>query len=314
MPHRPKPDRAFNRFKPFTRGEALRAGISDATLATGEFQQLLWGVHVAATVKATLEVRSRAALLIAPDGAVLTHHTAAALWDGVVPDSADLWVGVARSQRMLTEGVSVRRYTSPPPRTRRRGLPVTTPERTFVDLAAQLNLVDLVVLGDSLVKAAATTPEALVDAAGEFHGRGARLARRAASLVRSGVDSPMESRLRLLLVLAGLPEPVVDHRICSRNGAVIYRIDLSFPKLKIAIEYDGRHHIEREPQWRGDLARREQLEGDGWRFVVVLAQDVYSTPDRTLARVLAAVRERGGEAALRRREWVRYFPGRPSAA
>ena len=245
---------------------------------------------------------------------MLTDHTAAALWGGVVPDSPNIWVGVARSRRMLMEGVTVRRYTTPPPQTRRRGLPVTTPERTFLDLAAHLNLVELVVLGDSLVKVAVTTLDALVEAAGEFHGRGARLARRAAALVRSGVDSPMESRLRMLLVLAGLPEPTVDHRIYSESGSLVYRIDLSFPGLKIAIEYDGRHHIEREPQWRGDLARREQLEGDGWRFIVVVAQDVYSTPDRTLARVLAAVHDRGGEACVRRREWMRYFPGRASDA
>ena len=49
-----------------------------------------------------------------------------------------------------------------------------------------------------------------------MEGRGCRLARRAASLAREGVDSPQETRLRLLLVLAGLPEPRVN--VIIRGG------------------------------------------------------------------------------------------------
>ena len=52
--------------------------------------------------------------------------------------------------------------------------------------------------------------EGLRDAALAWHGRGAKLARRAARFVRDGVDSAMETRLRMLLVLAGLPAPEVN--------------------------------------------------------------------------------------------------------
>jgi len=69
-------------------------------------------------------------------------------------------------------------------------------------------LTELVTAGDSLVRRAGVEPDRLIEAASSARGvRGARLARQAAALVRRGVDSPMESRLRLLLVLAGLPEP-----------------------------------------------------------------------------------------------------------
>lgn len=90
---------------------------------------------------------------------------------------------------------------------------VTTVECTFLDLADSLDLVDLVVLCDSMVKLGLVTPQRLVEAAASFKGRSRALARRAASLVRAEVDSPMESRLRMLIVLAGLPEPVVNHKI-----------------------------------------------------------------------------------------------------
>ncbi|MGZ6675295.1 MAG: DUF559 domain-containing protein [Solirubrobacteraceae bacterium] len=120
----------------------------------------------------------------------------------------------------------------------------------------------------------------------------------------------METRARLLFVLAGLPEPIVNVAVRDENGRTVYRIDLSFPHLKLAIEYDGRHHIVREQQWRNDLARREELEGDGWRFVVLVAEDIFATPEKTLARLVTAFAERGHRVRIRREEWRRYFPGR----
>jgi very-short-patch-repair endonuclease len=123
----------------------------------------------------------------------------------------------------------------------------------------------------------------------------------------------METRARLLFVLAGLPEPIVNFAVRDETGRTVYRIDLSFPDLKLAIEYDGRHHIVRQQQWRKDLARREELEGDGWRFVVLVAEDIYATPEQTLARLVTAFAERGRRVRIRREEWRRYFPGRPAS-
>ena len=90
------------------------------------------------------------------------------------------------------------------------------------------NLVDLVVAGDSLVTAAALSPEDLVAAADEWTGRWCRLARRAARLVRTGVNSPMESRVRMLIVLAGLPEPTTNHILRYPNGDWRRRLDLCY--------------------------------------------------------------------------------------
>ena len=69
-----------------------------------------------------------------------------------------------------------------------------------------MNLVDLVVLGDAMLKARLTTVSALIEAIEAWHGSGTRLGLRAAKLMREGVDSPMETRVRLLIVLAGLPD------------------------------------------------------------------------------------------------------------
>jgi hypothetical protein len=184
---------------------------------------------------------------------------------------------------------------------------VTTAEDTFVDLARELGLVDLVVLGDSLVRRGRTTPEALAAAAAGMRGRHAAFARRAAGLVRAGVDSPMESRLRMLLVLAGLPEPVVNHIEYDEWGRWVRRYDLSWPALRLAVEYDGRQHAQSQRQWERDVERREELDTEGWRIVVVLAKGVHREPERTLDRVVGALRARGERARVTSDEWRLHF-------
>ena len=110
-------------------------------------------------------------------------------------------------------------------RTRRFATASECPRRcqAFLDLASGgASLVDLVIAGDSLVKANDLDPALFVVGAAAYQGRNARRARRAASLVRAGVDSPMETRIRLLIVLAGLPEPqvnfIVRHAVASGVG------------------------------------------------------------------------------------------------
>jgi hypothetical protein len=124
--------------------------------------------------------------------------------------------------------------------TLRKGLPISTPEQTFLDLAAGgIGLVDLLVVADGMIKAGHTSEQRLIDAAAQWSGRGCRAARRAASLARKGVDSPQETRLRLLLVLAGLPEPRVNLIIRGRDGSWRRRYDLAYEHLRLIIEYDA---------------------------------------------------------------------------
>lgn len=176
------------------------------------------------------------------------------------------------------------------------------------------DLVELVVLGDSLVRTERITPEELVEMTRTWDGKGARRARRAASLVRRGVDSPMESRLRMLIVLAGYPEPEVNVIIRHENGDWKVRFDLCYPHLKLVIEYDGWHHRFEQKQWTKDIKRREWLESQGWRVIVIIADAYYDEPWTTLQRIREAMVDRG-ETGLPRRApavWTRQFikPGR----
>ena len=183
--------------------------------------------------------------------------------------------------------------------------------QTFLDLAHQLSLVDLVVLGDSVVRRRRTTPEELVSATRERRGPYSRLARRAAALVRAGVDSPMETRLRLLIVFAGLPEPEVDHRVHDDDGTLLRRYDLTYLPFPHIIEYDGRQHAESDEQWLTDLGRDEALDDARIRRLVIVSRDIYSTPAATLARITKAMRAAGMPVPRLNDEWRRYFPSRP---
>ncbi len=170
---------------------------------------------------------------------------------------------------------------------------VSEPAQLFVELASSLSFVDAVVAGDAMVRLGLITLAELRAYCAKLRGKHSRTARRLVRYVREGVDSPMETRLRLLLVLAGLPEPEVNHLIRDEWGAVLRRLDLAYPALKLIIEFDGRHHIEREQQWEADIERRESLDSDGWRTLVVTSAGIYRDPTATVEKVRRALQSRG---------------------
>lgn len=303
--------RSLNTRRPFSRAEARTAGIRLRELLGSGFHKIFFDCYVAATVPITTSLRADAALGVSPPGSCVSHHTAAQLWGGRPPESADTHVTVPdENGRSVRQGLKSHIAPAGLRVTKLRGVPITTPQQTFLDLAAAgLDLVALVVLGDSLIKACGLMPQQFVDACAGWHGRGAKRARKAAGFLREGVDSAMESRLRMLLVLAGLPEPTVNHILRQVDGAWKRRLDLCFPSLKLIIEYDGRHHAENSRQWLSDLKRREELDALGWRIIVITRDDFYLTPDEVLVRVRDALIDRGANGVRRRfkTEWMRYF-------
>jgi hypothetical protein len=122
----------------------------------------------------------------------------------------------------------------------------------------------------------------------------------------------METRLRMLIVLAGLPEPKVNHKVYYADGRLRYRFDLSYPNLKIVVEYDGRQHRADLAQWDHDVERGDWFDDDGWKHVPVFSWGIYRRPDRTLERVVKALRERGCREVPSRLsdDWRPYFPVR----
>ena len=305
---------ALDPSKPFTRRSALAGGVTVTQLAGPRFQKVFHGIYLGADVKMDVAQRARAALLVAPAGSYASHHTAVALWGGWAPSVLETHIStpVPRSRSERRGIVAHPADPTVEPLTH-SGVPLAPPTRAFLDLAAaRTGIVDLVTVGDSLVRAGVVTPQELVAAADAWRGKGARLARRSAGYVRPGVDSVMESRLRMLILLAGLPEPTVNHIVRAADGTWVWRLDLSYLAWKLAIEYDGRHHAENTRQWNSDIRRREALENAGWRLVVVTAEGIYEAPGETIDRIRTALAQRGCDVPRRRPvpEWKRCFPGR----
>lgn len=285
--------KAFDPMIPFTRAQARAAGVSYAELRGPGYRSLLHGVYISSAVPDTPVVRAAAALLVHPPGAVASHFTAARLLQAPVPAHPWEHVTVADpSDRRQRRGLKCHVAALAAADVRAvAGLRVSAPDRMFVELASFLALVDLVVVGDWLVRRDHTTPERLRDYCRASTDQHAGHARTAASYVRARVDSPMETRLRMLLVLAGLPEPEVNRKVRDDGGTVVLRLDLSYPGVRVAVEYDGRQHLELVDQWERDVERRDDL--DGWRVVTVTSKGIYREPEKTLQRVWRALHERG---------------------
>jgi very-short-patch-repair endonuclease len=307
------PEPSLDTHRPFTREDALRAGIDRRLLRSSLFRRVFKEVYIRRDVPDSVQVRAEAAFVIHPPDAFVSHLTAAALWGLPVPTDPQVHITVDHPKKRRYRPGIRNHVRSRPARVRvLRGVRVSHPFQMFVEVASMLSLVDLVVVGDALVKLFDVPAERLVEHCRSSSDHHAGRALVAARYVRNEVDSPMETRLRMLIVVAGLPEPVVNFKIRDERGRVIRRFDLSYPALRLIVEYDGRQHIEREAHWESDLERREELDEGEWRILVVTAKGIYGDPARTLARVHSALRSRGctGLPKQLSESWRAHFPGR----
>jgi hypothetical protein len=285
-------------------------GIALSDLLGPNFTRLFHDTYVSSRQMINLRVRANTIMKRLPAATHVSHHTAVRLWGGVAPDSADIHLSMAsRDARCRRAGVAAHLGSPAAQTTICGGLPISTPVQALLDLASVgVSLVDLIIAGDSLVKANDLDPVQFVAAADGYQGRNAKRARRAASLVRADVDSPMETRIRLLIVFAGLPEPQVNFILRIADGEWRWRFDLCYPEYKLIIEYDGRQHAFDSGQWIHDLERREWLDQDGWRMIIVVSEDIYVHPLRKLQRVKAALEDRGARVPKSfNQEWTRHF-------
>jgi hypothetical protein len=165
----------------------------------------------------------------------------------------------------------------------RRGLPTTSALRTVVDLGGRDPLTEGVVFADLFVHAKLVTIAKLRTYVGEHpRAKGIARLRRVADLAEPNAESPMETRLRMLLVLAGLPRPEVQGSILDDRGLPLGRPDLLYRAQNLAIEFDGGNHRDRMVD---DNRRQNGLIGAGLRLLRFTAADVYGTPETVVMQV-----------------------------
>lgn len=149
-----------------------------------------------------------------------------------------------------------------------------------------LDLDDLVALGDYLIhhESPLTTVEEIARVMATMtRVRGIGRARGALPLLSDRPASPQESKLRLIVLRGGLPEPEINHELVDADTGKEVRPDFRFREYMLILEYQGDYHRTRS-QWRKDMTRRSRLEAQGW-FVMELNADDLRDPTELVARI-----------------------------
>lgn len=271
---------------------------------SGAFDDCLsdrFGISLGPAEREHIERARRYAARMGPHEA-FSHVTAAVLWDVPLPASvvsqAPIHAAVAAPHRLpRARGVrghqtvgSATVITREP----RYGLAVTDPATTWAMLGSMLkNPHDLIAAGDAVVRTwRVDAPLATIADLERAVSRGRRVGvvalRAALPHVRSGAASRPETRTRLILTDAGLPEPELNVDVWH-DGERLAAVDLSYPRLRIGIEYEGEHHLRSPDQWAHDIARYRRLRDAGWIIIQVTKADLFHRPRAVVDQVRAAI-------------------------
>ncbi|MGR7023871.1 DUF559 domain-containing protein [Geodermatophilus sp. URMC 62] len=290
MPRPRRPD--VLRGRVFRARDVVAAGLlSPSALRSSAWRRLYRGVYADAELPDGPDLRISGACLVIPSAAAFSGRTAAHLHGAteLMDARSPVEVAVPTGVRFgPVTGLRVRRTLLPASdvvQVRRR--PCTTGTRTALDIARTESLTEAVAALDVLLARGVVDRSGLREALICLPSRrGAQRARRAVELADPRAESLPESRVRVLLALAGLTA-VPQFTVRDRAGGFVARVDLAFPQVRVAVEYDGAWHGQ-PGQLTRDRRRLNRLTAAGWRVVFVTAADLRD-PDAVVARVAEAL-------------------------
>lgn len=272
---------------PFTRSQARLYRLTDDQLRGSVWRRIGRGVFARRAIADERMVRLQAALLRLPEGGVFSGLTAGWLYGLDVEPCCPIEVTVPAACRLNRRAGIVVRRSAVVEASMARGLPVTSRVRTVVDLVRARELVDAVTILDMALHRRMVGVAQVARWAQAHPGhRGVGLVRRVLELAEPATESPMETRLRLLLVLAGIPKPRVQEVLRDATGTFIARADLYYPRHRLAIEYDGSTHRDR---LMSDNRRQNRLLDAGYRILRFTAGDVVGNPGAVVSLVRRAL-------------------------
>jgi hypothetical protein len=277
--------------------DALGRRCVDRLRADGRIRPL-WGVLVPQESLLDRDTRAAAALLVAGPTAALTGLTAA--WLHGCPAAATPVVHVAvpyssslRTQEglvvhqgrgLLSEVIEVRQL-------RTVALEVAITELLCTDLARRaLAIADQAAAQFDERQRPAFRGQIADRLAVRADRRGTARAAGLLALITGKSESPPESWLKLLVVEAGFPTPTEQFQVIDALCRVRYILDLCWPELRIALEYDG--YESHEYRLDQDAQRDLDLERRGWITIRATAADLRE-PSELLAKLDDAFRVRG---------------------
>lgn len=240
-----------------------------------------------------------AACLAAGDRGTASHWAAASLWGLRGCAGGTLEITAPRTDRVRLSGVRVHLSDRPLPRadwTRHKGVPVTTPARTVLDLAgteAKAWLIERM-LDDATVRRILTLDDmaGAIDRAGPRHrGRSVVLpileGRRAEWGQR--FDSVFELRVARVLQSAGVPAPVLH--LLADTGGGMFEIDFAWPRHLAGLDAQGFDPHGTRSAFDHDARRAMWFKRAGWHVQVVttaMTDDEIVTAAHTVLSVVRA--------------------------
>ncbi|MBB3604594.1 very-short-patch-repair endonuclease [Mycolicibacterium sp. BK556] len=276
----------------FVGSEALAAGMVNRYQLAHTHQRVFPDVY-APPGELTLLDRTTAAWLWSGRQATITGRAAAALHGAKWVDP-DIPIELNFANNRSPRGVVTRRENLLAQElTCRGGLPVTTVTRTAFDLSRRATSIRRGIAElDALANATHFTPgDVLAVADAHPRLRGVRRLPSMLNAVDPGAQSPRETYLRLDLIKAGFPRPQTQIPVARPNGRWYY-LDMGWPDILVAVEYDGEHHRTSRTAYTTDVERQDYLISIGWIVVRVLA-------DHTRGDVIRRV-QRSWDTRLRR--------------
>ncbi|MCW3017232.1 MAG: hypothetical protein JWO02_4324 [Solirubrobacterales bacterium] len=283
------------------RSDLGAAGLTDAAIHRWLEAHRIHRLHravYALVPAATLAPQGRelAAVWAAGDEALLFCVSAAVRWGllRVPPRRPQVLIQASGRHAVASIDLHVTATLPDADRTTRERIPITTVERTMLDLAAALHTVS-----DRAVESAAAQaerdgwfrrPAQLRTAARARDRPGSARLRRILDVGPRLWRSAEEVMAAVALVEAGLPEPVIAHRVTTDIGRI--EVDLSFPDYRLVLEVDGEQH-------RLTLNRRRDADRDaalvrlGWATERVTAAAVRADPNVAVRAVRPALVDRG---------------------
>jgi hypothetical protein len=276
---------------PFLGSAALRRGDVTRNDLRTRYRAVYRNAYVPTDAVVDATVRARAAWL--STGATLAGMSAAAVWgtkwlDHTAPAE------IIRADRHSQRGIVAHTYTlSSSEVDIANGMRLTTPARTAFDIGRGRSTETALPILDALFRATRVKPDdvtALIDMHPGI--RGVRQLQVVLDLVDGGAESPQESRVRYMLIVAGLPSPETQIEFFDDYGNPFIRVDMGWRAWKVAIEYDGIQHWTDRRQRSWDIERIAILEAMGWTVIRVSAE-MLSRPDVVIGRVRAKLRAAG---------------------
>ncbi|HUR49081.1 MAG TPA: DUF559 domain-containing protein [Acidimicrobiales bacterium] len=282
-------------------GQALAHGMSrwavNDRVAGGRWRPVFAGVYLIGVTPPSWEQRLLAACLFAGPRAVVSHRAAGIVWklDGLV--RAPLEITVPHHEEAALRGVVVHRSRKLDERdaARRGAIPVTSIERTLVDLGRYLEPRETEKALESALRMELVTPPAVWTYLEDRGGRIPGCRRLRAILLARGNAKPAgsggEVEFIRLLRQAGLPPPERQFRLQLPSGRVAF-LDFAWPDLRIGMEYDGYDPHSGRLAHASDLERQNEIVVLGWTLLRYGGKHVRRKPTAVVAQLEATIRDR----------------------